>query len=102
MTSAAIQIDLDLLDELLENQKKLDDLFLDDDLFLTSSVLTEDTPDKVSKVTKSAFEDNYIEEDLSYGSDDFIFEEKTRNPFASIVLVLLEVVAIYYSISYFS
>ncbi len=82
MTAAAI--DVNILNDLFDNQKKLDDVFdslFDDDSFIT---LDESTP--------------IIE---SYSSFDDIVPQKSRSLTSLVIPIALEIVAIYYGILYF-
>ncbi|NOQ14165.1 MAG: hypothetical protein GQ583_06770 [Methyloprofundus sp.] len=92
MTTAAI--DIDVLDELFENQKKLDDVlnsFFDDDSFLSSSIPVDDNVSGSNSV-----------EDFSLSSDDNILDQKSRNISYLIVPLILEIAAIYYGVTYFT
>lgn len=94
-------IDSNMLDELLENQKKLDDIFSsifdDEDPFLTSAkhrTLESNTQ------RSQAYGSN---EDLSFSTkDDFFIQQKDRNIAHFIMPVALEIAVIYCSIMYFS
>ncbi len=94
MTTAAL--DLDALNNLLDNQKKLDDVFssiFDDDNFLSSSIFDE-----------KEFEDNdqeysqdlYTNEDLSFNTEDKDFFHNKRSLTNFLIPVVLEVGVIYY------
>lgn len=90
MTTAAI--DIDILDELFENQKKLDDVlnsFFDDDSFLTSL-----DDDNVSETSP--------QKDFSLDSDDQLLDQENHSIFRIIVPLVVEIAAIYYGVTYFT
>jgi len=99
MTTAAI--DIDILDELFENQKKLDDVlnsFFDDDSFLASlddDNVSETSPQKDSFTFQA-------DKDFSLDSDDQFLDQESRSIFRIIVPLVVEVAAIYYSVTYFT
>jgi len=98
MTTAAI--DIDILDELFENQKKLDDVlnsFFDDDSFFSSTddIVPVTNPQKDSLTFQA-------DEDFSFDSDDKYLAPKSRNIFHIIIPLIAEIVAIYYGIMYFT
>ena len=101
MTTAAI--DIDVLDELFENQKKLDDVlnsFFDDDSFLSSSTSFDDN---VSGTSAQKGNLNFQSgEDFSLDSDDTILDQKSRSIFYFIVPLIMEIAAIYYGVTYFT
>ena len=98
MTAAAtLQIDLDLLDELFDNQKKLDDILLfdeEDDFLLSSSVLLNNQQDTLDKETYDA------NEDLLLNSEDKSFNWKSRN--MTSLIVILEIILMYFGLQYFA
>jgi len=94
MTAAAI--DLDVLNELFDNQKKLDDIFgslFDDDSCLSASSYDEPTPrggdQKDNQATYS--KDNFADE----------FTQESRSTLSLVMPVVLEIAVIYYGIMYF-
>ena len=98
MTTAAI--DIDILDELFENQKKLDDVlnsFFDDDSFFSSTddIVPVTSPQKDSLTFQA-------DEDFSLDSDDKYLDQKSRSIFHIIIPLIMEIVAIYYGIMYFT
>ena len=103
MTTVSVKIDIDLLNELLENQKKLDDLFLDDDPFLDSSVLATEETSGLSggENDRKTMDISYSSEDVWSDSDDVVYQ-KTRSLPSFIMLITTEIAVIYYGITYFS
>ena len=105
MTTVAV--DLDVLNELFDNQKKLDDVFdsmFDEDPFSGSSTSFSDHAEPGASTQKGgqgsvSFDPN---EDLPYYSDDKLFEQKNRSIFSLVAPVAVEVAAIYYGFSYFT
>ncbi|MFW5443255.1 MAG: hypothetical protein ACKE51_02970 [Methylococcaceae bacterium] len=102
MTTASI--DIETLDKLFDNQKKLDDVFssiFDDDDYLQSSSASfnDHTPGK--KGQKNS-QDTYSNEDYSYNADDLAFVQEKRNIIYVILPVAAEIAAIYYALMYFS
>ncbi len=98
MTTAAI--DLDVLNELFDNQKKLDDIFgslFDDDSFLSVSSYDESTYRKSEQKINQA---TYSKEDFSFNTEDE-FPQKSRSIASLVMPVLMEIVIIYYGIMYF-
>ncbi len=100
MTAAAV--DLDLLNELFDNQKKLDDLFsLDDDSFLKSMSFGTNAL-KSSELNGEANIVNIPPEDLSFNSDDLIFNQKKRSAASFIIPLIVEIAIIVGAIIYFT
>jgi hypothetical protein len=100
MTAAAV--DLDLLNELFDNQKKLDDLFsLDDDSFLKSMSFGTNAL-KSSELNGEANIVNIPPEDLSFNSDDLIFNQKKRSTASFIIPLIVEIAIIVGAIIYFT
>jgi len=99
MTADAI--DLDMLDKLFDNQKNLDNIFssIFDDEPVSASSQPSDEPifDGGSWENDQGF---HFDENASFDTDETYVREK-RNIAYSIVPVVLEIVAIYYGISYF-
>ncbi|MDF1582384.1 MAG: hypothetical protein RQ733_08380 [Methyloprofundus sp.] len=94
MTAAAI--DLDVLNELFDNQKKLDDIFgslFDDDSFLNVSSYDEPTPRSSEKKSSQ----------VSYSEDDYAdeFTQGSRSILSLVMPVVMEIAVIYYGIMYF-
>ncbi len=94
MTAAAI--DLDVLNELFDNQKKLDDIFgslFDDDSCLSASSYDEPTP------RESDQKDNQV----TYSKDNFAdeFTQESRSTLSLVMPVILEIAVIYYGVMYF-
>jgi len=95
MTAAAI--DLDTLNELFDNQKKLDDVFgslFDDDSCLSASSYDEPTP------RRSDQKDNQA---TTYSKDNFAdeFTQESRSTLSLVMPVVLEIAVIYYGVMYF-
>ena len=99
MTAEAI--DLNMLNKLFDNQKNLDDVFssiFDDDPNIYSP-----QPSDEPIFDGGSWEndqDFHFNENASFDTDETYVREK-RNIAYSIVPVVLEIVAIYYGISYF-
>ncbi len=94
MTAAAI--DLDVLNELFDNQKKLDDVFgslFDDDSFLNVSSYDEVTPRSSEQKSNQA----------TYATDNTMdeFIPESRSILSLVTPVIIEIAAIYYGIMYF-
>jgi len=94
MTAAAI--DLDVLNELFDNQKKLDDIFgslFDDDSCLSASSYDEPAP------KGSGQKDNQA----TYSKDNFAdeFTQESRSTLSLVMPVVLEIAVIYYGVMYF-
>jgi hypothetical protein len=101
MTTVAI--DIDVLNELFDNQKKLDDIFssfFDDDSILSSSVSYSDHA--IGNSGQQGSEDIISYEDYSFDSGDNIFAEKKSSIFTIIMPVVVEIIVVSYCISYFS
>lgn len=91
-TAAALQIDLDVLNELFANQKKLDDILLfDDDFLIDSSMSLNDSQD---------LENLHPNEDLSFNSEDNLSDWKNRSKTSAIVIG--EVIVMYYGFMHFT
>jgi len=98
MTAAAI--DLNTLNELFDNQKKLDDIFgsfFDDEFLLSASSYDEPTPKKYTQPNKQA---SYSVENPSVSPEDEI-TFKSRSAISLIIPVLGEIAIIYYGVMYF-
>ena len=101
MTTATI--DIDTLNDLFENQKKLDDIFssiFDDDSFLSSSVTYDDQPTGSSGQKSS--QDLHSNEDLSLYAEDKTFVQKKRSITYLVMPVVVEITVIYYGMMYFN
>ncbi|NOQ17178.1 MAG: hypothetical protein GQ581_08975 [Methyloprofundus sp.] len=95
MTTAAI--DLDMLNELLDNQKKLDDIFssaFDDDSFLSSPM----SPNK-HELGKTGQKGS---PSVQYNTETSVLTQQSRNTTYLVLPVLLEIAVIYYCIMNFS
>ncbi|WP_174483178.1 hypothetical protein [methanotrophic endosymbiont of Bathymodiolus puteoserpentis (Logatchev)] len=95
MTAAAI--DLDVLNELFDNQKKLDDVFgslFDDDSFLNVSSYDEVTPRSSEQKSNQS---TYTTDNNTM--DEFIPESRSILSLATPVII--EIAIIYYGIMYF-
>ncbi len=97
MTAATI--DLDTLNNLFDNQKKLDDIFdlmFDEDLLINSSTSFND------KALGNAQEVGHYSEELSFNpeEDDF-FVQKKRSAIGFVMPVVMEIAAMYYIIMLF-
>lgn len=99
MTTAALQLDTDLLNELFDNQKKLDDLFsFDDESILGSSMLI---ADDTSVTGSQDIVDLQANNELSYNYQDNSFEHKKRSMFAFVAPIIIEIAVIVFAIWYF-
>ena len=101
MTTAAI--DLDALNELFENQNKIDDVFssiFDEDFFLSSSKSSNDHA--LGSSGQNGSQDLNSNEDLSFNAEDKIFVQKKRSVTNFVMPVVVEIVVVYYCIMYFS
>jgi len=100
--ATAAAIDLDMLNELFENQKRLDDMFSsifdDEDPFLTStkSNSQETTEDRYQKIRSK---ENLL---LNANTKGGFFTQKNRYITHFIMPLLIEIIIIYYSIMYFN
>ncbi|MCK5122230.1 MAG: hypothetical protein KAQ91_09610 [Methylococcales bacterium] len=103
MTTATI--DLDTLDKLFDNQKKLDDIFSsffdDDDCFLDSPIPSHNNQALENSSQKNN-QDIYSTENLSFHAEDNYFIQKKRSVTSFLLPLVLEVAAIYYGIVYFT
>ena len=101
MTSAAV--DLDALNELFENQNKLDDIFnsiFDEDSFLSSSMLSNDH--ELESRDQKGSQDLNSNEDLSFNAEDRTFVQIKKSITYFIMPVVVEIVAVSYYIIYFT
>ena len=100
MTTAAI--DLDMLNELLDNQKKLDDVFsFDDDFFLGSSMAMDDIEPEIETSEQNDMPGYNSYGELSFESEDEYVVQKSRSVIYVIVPVVMELALIYYGVTYF-
>jgi len=96
---ATAAIDLDMLNELFDNQKNLDDI-LNEDFFLDSSIVVDDQASETS-----TFNDNLefqFNNDISSISENKYFLQDARRIIGLLVPVILEVAVISYCIVYFT
>lgn len=92
---AGSAIDLDMLDELLDNQKRLDDIF-NDDFFLDSSFEAyEETPIEDIFNTDS-------ENDMPSNAEKKNFIQDSRHIFNLVAPLVLEIAVISYFVVYFT
>lgn len=103
MTATAI--DVKTLNELFDNQKKLDDLFgsfFDDEFLLSASSYDEPSPRKYAQKSHQA-RHSVVNSSakLSVNTEDEI-TFKSKSILSLIIPVLVEIVIIYYGIIYFS
>lgn len=102
MTTAAI--DIDALNELFDNQKKVDDIFnsmFEDDSFLSDPVLT--SQDLIFEVSvQKRGQDFSFEEDLLFCNDDLTSDHKNSSMLRFVIPVLLEIGLLYYAVMYFN
>lgn len=98
MTTKAIELDLDLLNELFDNQKKLDDLLIDDDSFLGSSMSFSDHGFGSDQNDSLDIVD--LHEDLALDSEEVALDQGNQKIMYFYVPMALEVVAIVYGLMY--
>lgn len=99
MTTTAI--DVDLLNELFDNQKKLDDVFnsmFDDDSFLSSPASTYSAKSSSQKTKQSS----QYDADFSLSTQKNLDTNKTNNITHVVLPVALEIAIISYCIMYFN
>ena len=101
MTTATI--DLDTLDKLFDNQKKLDDVFSS---FFDDDFLDSPTPSYNNQAFENSSQKNsqdvHSTENLSFHAEDNYFIQKKRSVTSVLLPLVLEVAAIYYGIVYFT
>ncbi len=104
MTTVAL--DLDALNELFDNQKKLDDVL--NSMFDEEPIFGNYNPPSEHKrkstpnhKTRQHINDTYASEDLSFNANDKPFVLKNRSMLYIIVPLVAEVAAIYYGFVYF-
>ncbi len=87
---SAATLDLDLLNELFDNQKKLDDILSDDFSIFKSSSSTSDYSFEI--------DDQKRDQDLA----DLSYDKKSRNITSLILPMVVEIAVITYALMYFS
>lgn len=97
MTTVAI--DSDMLSELFDNQKNLDDIF-NDDFFLNGPMITGDNVSETSTLKDDI--DILYNNDMSSNFENKHFLQNNRRIFNLLAPVILEVTVIAYCISYFT
>ena len=98
----AISIDLDMLDELLDNQKKLDNIFnsiFEDDSFLSTTPSTSHARRNSTQQSRQVLNDN---EDFSFNTQDKAYTQTSRGLAHIAIPVVLEIAVICYGIMYFA
>lgn len=111
MTTAALTANLDLLNELFDNQKKLDDIFFDDE----SSLFDEQIVPKISMIVNDhafgvGFQnssqdsvESHSNEDLSFNFEDKFYDQKVQKTTSYVVpAMVLEIAVISYCIINFT
>ena len=101
MTSAVI--DLDALNDLFENQNKLDDIFnsiFDEDSFLSNSMSLDDHPS--GSMAQEDNQDFYSNDDFSFYAKDKTSVQNIRGIMHVAIPVAIEIVAVSYGIMYFT
>ena len=101
MTTAAI--DLNALNDLFENQNKLDDVFnsiFDDDSFVSSSLSSSDHSPESNAQKDSSDLDLY--EDFSFYAEDKTYGQNMPGIMRVVIPVVLEIIAFSYGIMYFT
>ena len=99
MTTSALKVDTDILDDLLNNQKRLDDMLLngastdlDEDSFFSDSY-----QDTISQSNEIDYDYDY--EDLLYNTDD-TSTKSARGKVSIIAAVIVEFAVIYFGIMF--
>ncbi len=101
MTTATI--DIDSLNKLFDNQKRLDDIFdsvFDEDPFLSSATPFSDYAKKQEKSYNQTASEYSQNNDILYGTGKTALAQRMLN-MAYFVLPAIELAGIYYGISYF-
>jgi len=97
MTAAAI--DVDTLNNLFDNQKKLDDIFNsifdNEDTFMSSSVSSNN---QSQHSVQASSQDVFYQEEFTLEFDNEVYVPQKRNVIYMVLPVVLEVAAIYYGI----
>ena len=94
----AAAIDLDTLNNLFDNQKKLDDAFdlmFNEDLLISSSVSLND------KAYGNTQKKKHYSEELSFDPEGDFFVQNERSAIGFVIPVVLEIAVIYYGIMLF-
>ncbi len=94
---ATTAIDLDMLNELFDKQKSLDDIF-NEDFFLEGSMLFDDQVSETSNMQES--QDFLSNDDLSFNTENKFILQKSRSVIYFIVPLIMEVAVISYGIFY--
>ena len=100
MTTAVI--DLDALNELFENQNKLDDVFnsiFDEDFFLSSSKSSNDHA--LGNSAQKGSQDLNSNENFSFNAEDKTFVQQKLSITNFVMPVVVEIVIVSYCIMYF-
>jgi len=101
MTTKSIELDLDLLNELFDNQKKLDDLLLDDESFLGDSMSFGNGSSGGSDLDESLNIVDFSSHSSSpFDSEDLALDQSKQKVMYFYVPMVLEVVAIVYGLMY--
>jgi len=101
MTTATL--DIDTLDKLFDNQKKLDDIFnsvFDEDPFLSSPTPFSDYARESNKISQASY-DSYSDDEISFNTGNTVLIQRARGV-AYFVLPALEIAAIYYCVINFT
>ena len=115
MTSSALKVDASLLDDLLNNQQKLDDIFLNqdsddfgEDSFFSAPMTFDDDEYSIGSHSQNeSFEvagfssDDDDDDDFSMDFDDSTSGRKITSTTSIAVAVVVELAVIYYGIMYF-
>lgn len=99
-----VSIDVDVLDNLFENQKKLDDIFdsmFDDDFSASSSISLNNKP-TANKRESTSHTDMYSDDFWATSTDDNTNVQQKTNLASFLIPMVLEIAAIYYGIVYFT
>ncbi len=99
MTAAAI--DVDTLNNLFDNQKKLDDIFnsiFDNEDTSISSSFSSNNQSQSS--TQASGRDEFYQEEFALEFDNTVYVPKKQNAIYIVLPVVLEIAAIYYGIMY--
>ena len=97
MTSVAI--DVNMLNELFDNQKNLDDIFNDD--FIFDSLSFVDEYESETDIVSDDLE-THFNKDTSSNSEKKYFLQNYKRAFSVYMPVVLEIVVISYCIAYFT
>jgi hypothetical protein len=94
-----VAIDIDMLNELFDKQKNLDDI-LNEDFFLDSSILIDDKASETIPLKDNL--DIEFNKEMSSGSENKYFFQNSPRIIRLIVPIILEVAVISYCITYFN